>query len=54
MHILLIGYLFVITMMAVASGSWLRGVVWLVLLGVLPSWLLLWRMRRKQLRRKRE
>lgn len=51
MHILLIGYLFVIVMLAVASGSWLRGVTVLLLFGVLPCWVALWRMRRKQLRR---
>lgn len=48
MHIVLIGYFFVIAMLAVASGSLLRGGLILLFLGVLPCWLLVWRMRRKQ------
>jgi len=51
MNILLIGYLFVIAMLAVASDSLLRAGLILLFLGVLPCWLLLWRLRRKQLRR---
>ncbi len=54
MHILLIGYLFVILMLAAASESWFRGVSILLLLGLFPCWLLVWRMRQKQLRRKQK
>lgn len=53
-HIALIGYLFVIAMLAVASGGWIRGGVILLFLGLLPCWLVLWRLRRKQLRRLRK
>ncbi len=51
MHILLTGYLFVIVMFAVASGSWLRAALTLFFLAFLPCWLLSWRIRRKQLKR---
>jgi len=50
-HIVLIGYLFVIAMLAAASDSLLRGGLVLLFLGALPCWLLVWRLRRKQLKR---
>lgn len=54
MHIVLIGYLFVIAMIAVTSDSLIGGALVLLFLGVLPCWLVLWRIRRKQIRRMQE
>ncbi|WP_432721731.1 hypothetical protein R0381_002175 [Jeongeupia wiesaeckerbachi] len=54
MYILLIGYLYVVVMFAAASGSIAKAVVWIVLLGVLPTWLLVWLKRRGQIVRERK
>lgn len=51
MHIVLIGYFFVIAMLAVTSDTLLHGGLVLLFLGALPCWFLIWRMRRKQLKR---
>ncbi|GGP20513.1 hypothetical protein [Silvimonas iriomotensis] len=51
MYILLIGYLYVIGMMAIASGSLALGVFFIVVLGVLPTWLILWLKRAGQIKK---
>lgn len=53
MHILLMGYLFVIAMIAVTSDSLIQGGLFLFFLGILPCWLILWRMLRKQVKHHR-
>ncbi|AOY01722.1 hypothetical protein [Jeongeupia sp. USM3] len=54
MYILLIGYLYVVVMFAAASGSVAKAIVWIGLLGVLPTWLLIWLKRRGQIVRERK
>ncbi|WP_200916846.1 hypothetical protein [Jeongeupia sp. HS-3] len=54
MYILLIGYLYVVVMFAAASGSIAKAIVWILLLGVLPSWLIVWLKRRGQIVRARK
>ena len=51
MYIILIGYLYVIFMIAVASGSLVKGVAFLFFLGLLPAWLVFWLKRRGQIKR---
>jgi Flp pilus assembly protein TadB len=51
MYILLIGYLYVIGMLAVASGSVPLGLFFVLVLGVLPTWLILWLKRAGQIKR---
>ncbi|MBB5192947.1 Flp pilus assembly protein TadB [Silvimonas terrae] len=51
MYILLIGYLYVIGMLAVCSGSVALGGFFVVVLGVLPTWLILWLKRAGQIKR---
>ncbi|GGP26325.1 hypothetical protein [Silvimonas amylolytica] len=50
MYILLIGYLYVIGMMAIASGSLALGGFFIVVLGILPTWLILWLKRAGQIK----
>jgi hypothetical protein len=51
MYILLIGYLYVIAMLAVASGSVALGLFFIVVLGILPTWLWLWLKRAGQIKK---
>ncbi|GAB7129455.1 hypothetical protein [Amantichitinum ursilacus] len=51
MYIVLIGYLYVIFMIAVTMGSVLKGVIFFFFLGFLPAWLIFWLKRRGQLKR---
>ncbi|WP_211251836.1 hypothetical protein [Andreprevotia chitinilytica] len=51
MYILLIGYLYVVVMFAVATADPAKAVVWIVLLGALPTWLIIWIKRRGQVKR---
>ena len=48
MHIIWLGYLFVITMFCFAQESWLRGAVLFVLLAVLPTLLVAWVLRTRR------
>jgi hypothetical protein len=52
MHIVAIGWLFVIIMMAITSTSFLSGVVTLLCYGVLPLGLILWIVGAPQRRRR--
>ncbi|KAF0813062.1 hypothetical protein IGB42_02458 [Andreprevotia sp. IGB-42] len=54
MYILLIGYLYVVVMYAAGTGDPAKAAVWIVLLGILPTWLLVWIKRRGQLARRRK
>lgn len=51
MYIILIGYLYVIFMIAAASGSLVKGGAFLFFLGLLPTWLVVWLKRRGQVKR---
>ena len=51
MYILLIGYLYVIVMVAATSANPVKGLLWVLLLGVLPVWLIVGLKRRGQRRR---
>ncbi len=52
MYLILIGWLYVVLMLAVAQDSVVRSGIIVFFLGVLPTWLILWIVRRRQLRRK--
>lgn len=48
MHIIWLGYLFVVVMFCFAQESWARGVLLFVLLAVLPTCLVAWMLRVKR------
>lgn len=52
MYLILIGWLYVVLMLAVAQDSLVRSGIIVFFLGVLPTWLILWIVRRRHLRRK--
>ncbi|MDR3426257.1 hypothetical protein [Silvimonas sp.] len=51
MYILLIGYLYVILMIAVGTGSVALGGAFILFLGVLPTWLIFWLKRGGQIKK---
>jgi hypothetical protein len=51
MYLILIGWLYVVLMLAVAQDSLVRTGIIVFFLGVLPTWLILWIVRRRHLRR---
>lgn len=51
MYLILIGWLYVVLMLAVAQDSLVRSGIIVFFLGVLPTWLILWIVRRRHLRR---
>ena len=53
MYLILIGWLYVVLMLAVAQDSLVRTGIIVFFLGVLPTWLILWIVRRRHLRRQK-
>lgn len=51
MYLVLIGWLYVVLMLAVAQESAIRSGIIVFFLGVLPTWLILWIVRRRHLRK---
>jgi len=51
MYLILIGWLYVVLMLAVAQDCLVRTGIIVFFLGVLPTWLILWIVRRRHLRR---
>ena len=51
MYLVLIGWLYFVLMLAIGQNSLTQSVLVLVLLGVLPTWLVLWIAVRKHRRR---
>lgn len=51
MYLILIGWLYVVLMLAVAQDSLVRTGIIVFFLGVLPTWLILWIVHRRHLRR---
>ncbi|UXY17125.1 hypothetical protein N8I74_08975 [Chitiniphilus purpureus] len=51
MYIVLIGYLYVIVMLAAGTGDPAKGIALVVMLGLLPTWLWFWLRRQGQIKR---
>ncbi|GAA5786582.1 hypothetical protein GCM10007860_23880 [Chitiniphilus shinanonensis] len=51
MYIVLIGYLYVIVMLAAGTGDVVKGGLLFLFLGFLPSWLWFWLKRQGQIKR---